>query len=369
MKVCVLSSDFRTDPQGGRDLPLNRIISGVTAMDAEAEFHVVTGVREGKKVRRGRRLYVYPLPDYPRGAAALVKKLDGKIGFDVIHGFDIHPDAGLAVRACRALRKPCMVGVRGSASFLRALRDRPFLDMVSGSADSVVFVSRDLMERFARRARGKARLKVILNSTELVDAGEPGAAANEGFVVGNVSFLADRRALKGAMYLLEAFRELRLEADDARLVIIGVSRREGESRLHRFVKENGLEGSVTLHEIMPHRKVLEHLRGFDVYVSPSLFEGIPGAVLEAMMMRKPVLATDVGGVGEVIDDGKNGMLAMPFSGRAIFEKLLLLYRDAGLRRRLGDGGRKTAVERFSPEREVREWHDAYKECAGGAYAQ
>ena len=85
----------------------------------------------------------------------------------------------------------------------------------------------------------------------------------------------------------------------------------------------------------------------DVVALPSWTEGLPLVVLEAMAAARPVVATPVGGTPEVVLDGETGLLVPPRDPRALAAALQRLVDDADLRRRLGEAGKRRAVERFS----------------------
>lgn len=366
MKICVLASDFKLEPEGGRDLPLNRIVRGIAKKDKETEFHVITKVKYKKKMNKiNERIFVYSFPFFDKRMFDLIDTLNRKIKFDIIHGFDVYPEGQLAAVISERLQKLCIIGVRGSKSLIAKLYDKSFLDYISNVSDTIVFVSNDLLEKFNRKASGNAKLRVIYNSTDYKKCYDSSAEKEKDFIIGNISFLGDKRILKGVIFLLKAFKIFSEKVKDSKLIIIGVSRKEGETEIHRYVKDNNLNGRVIFHEIMPHWKIYEHMEKMNIYVSPSIFEGIPAAVLEAMMLKKPVLATDVGGIREIIKDGHDGILVKSFSEKEIYKKIMFLYENEKTRRQIGDNAHKTVNERFRPEREVEEWYNAYRECLSG----
>ena len=107
---------------------------------------------------------------------------------------------------------------------------------------------------------------------------------------------------------------------------------------------------------------MEAMQDFDVYISPSIFEGMPNAILEAMILKKPIIATNSGGVPEIIKDGYNGLLVKEFSSDEIYEKVVSLYKNKEGRRRLGINAYNTAIKKFSPETETEEWYKIYKKA-------
>ncbi len=98
-----------------------------------------------------------------------------------------------------------------------------------------------------------------------------------------------------------------------------------------------------------------YLNSLDVFVLPSLNEGIPGAVREALAMEVPVIATDVGGTSEAVVDGTTGYLVPVEDAEQIAWKVIQLLNDQSERRELGKQGRIHIIENFSIESYVRDY--------------
>src|SRR4029453_8125800 len=96
----------------------------------------------------------------------------------------------------------------------------------------------------------------------------------------------------------------------------------------------------------------EALAAIDVFVLPSLMEGHPLAVLEAMAAGKPIVATTVGGLAEAMEDGVSGLLVPPGDADALAEAVVSLLRDPERAARLGREARRALEERFSLEKSV-----------------
>ena len=176
-------------------------------------------------------------------------------------------------------------------------------------------------------------------------------------VFGTVSVF---RRLKGHQFLLEAAVEILRAVPDAKLILAGEGPKEGNIR--KKIEETGIGPAVILpgfREDVP--RVLNTL---DVFVFPSLQEALGTAILEALAMGKAVVASRVGGIPEVVEEGKTGFLVEPEQPAAIAEKVILLLRNPELRSELGERGRRFVEEKYDNRLMVRRLEALYRELAG-----
>ena len=132
-----------------------------------------------------------------------------------------------------------------------------------------------------------------------------------------------------------------------KLVILGDGKLK--DALKREVKEYGLNGMVEFKGFVPHGEVIDHLNNCHLLVLPSLSEGRGKVLLEAMAAAKPVVATNVGGIPEIVKDGVNGLLVRPNDPSALAEALHKLLKDESSSIKLGEEGRRRA-EKYKLER-------------------
>lgn len=109
-----------------------------------------------------------------------------------------------------------------------------------------------------------------------------------------------------------------------------------------------------------------YLGAFDVFALPSRFEGFPLALLEALLARSAVVATDVGGVSEIVRDGETGLLVPAEDPRALAGAIRSLLAEADLRQRLGEQGRQQVLRRFTADHMARAFERLYEELLTGA---
>lgn len=168
-------------------------------------------------------------------------------------------------------------------------------------------------------------------------------ADKDDFVVGTVRSL--ERAY-GIDYLLRAFKVLLDRHPDwrCRLVIVGGGTLEAKYR--HLARELGLLRQVHFVGRVPHARVVNYLRTFSVFVAMSLHESFGVAVLEASSCGIPVIATRVGGLPEVVVDGKTGFLVAPRDIPAVVACLEKLFLSSSLRERMGQAGQSWVRERY-----------------------
>ena len=171
-------------------------------------------------------------------------------------------------------------------------------------------------------------------------------------IVGCIGALVEH---KGHRYLVHAAADIVRAVPEARVVIFG----EGDLRheLSRLIHELGLERHVLLPGFRP--DVLSLLKAFDVFVMPSITEGLGTSILDAMACTKAVVASDVGGIPEVVERDVTGLLVPPRDASALSAAVIRLLRDPALAGRLGGAGRARVERRFTADRMVQETLDVY----------
>jgi glycosyltransferase involved in cell wall biosynthesis len=159
-------------------------------------------------------------------------------------------------------------------------------------------------------------------------------------VVGIVSKLWDG---KGHALLIEAFREIRQKKREAKLLMVG----EGYllKSLRELVDKYKLNDAVVFTGFQA--EVAQIIATFDVAVLPSLFEGMGRVVVEAMAMEKPVVASRVGGIPDLVEHGVNGYLVSPGDVKELEHAVFKLLNDPSLARRMGKEGRRKISNQFS----------------------
>jgi glycosyltransferase involved in cell wall biosynthesis len=167
---------------------------------------------------------------------------------------------------------------------------------------------------------------------------------------------------KGFEYLLRAVRELCNSFEALKVVIVG----DGPDRaaIQKMIEEFGLQSNVVLagqQSDMP-----GVYAAMDIFVLPSLNEGLPMTILEAMAASRPVVATRVGAIPKVINDGENGLLVDPKDTDGLRNALARLLSDSELCRRLGEKAHAWVSRNYTSEAMALKYRQMYDAVLGGS---
>ncbi|WP_437650621.1 glycosyltransferase family 4 protein [Sorangium sp. So ce362] len=294
----------------------------------------------------GRVLAPVNAPLYLAGLLPHVPGLRGR--FDVVLGAWLYPDACAAALLARMLGLPYVVKAHGTdVNVVARWRSvRPLVGSALRSAAYAIGVSRPMVEALAALGAPKARAVLVRNGVDraLFHPADRGAARRElglperGRVV---TFVGNVSREKGIHELLRAFEALGRDGCDGgepvHLVVVGdgPAREAVEQAALRRDRERGpadLRGRILAVGARPLSQVARHLAATDLLALPSWAEGTPNVVLEALAAARPVVATRVGGIPDVVTPGRTGLLVPPRDAGALARAL----RDA-LARTWDDG--------------------------------
>jgi glycosyltransferase involved in cell wall biosynthesis len=291
-------------------------------------------------------------------------------GIDLIQSHEFTTNC-YATLAARLARVPIACTVHGKVYYPGRYYRRAAYRWTARTADAFVAVSEDLA-RFLHRALGipERRLRVILNGVDLSRFGAPatGREAARAAVRAELGLPADAFVA----LTVAALFEVKAHADLIDAAAVVLKARPGTVFL--FVGEGPLEDALKVRAerlgvgknirfLGFRRDVPELLAASDAFVLPSLSEGLPVSVIEASAAGLPVVATDVGGTGEVVADGETGLLVPPRQPERLAAALGRLAADRAEARRLGEAGRERARTRFGLERMVADYRHLSSDVA------
>ena len=359
----VLIASNHGDIVGGGEISLLGLLEGLDRTRWTPRVVVPAEGPVGARCRAlGLPVSVIPWPTLRRPGLAGVRsvvalhRLARATGARLLHanGSRVMAYAGLAGR-CAGL--PVIWHVR--------IADRdPFLDrLLAALARAIIVNSQAVARRFDWTPQ---KVRCIPNGVDLArvtpQPASPALRASLGLpedapVVASVGRFV---AFKGYGHLLEAARLVRQAAPAAHWLLVGDGELRGELESH--CRRLGLEPRVRFtgwREDVPDLLAL-----CDVFVLPSLGEHFGRVLIEAMAMARAVVATDAGGVPEIVVHGETGLLVPPAQPKALAEAVLSLLEDPSRAARLGEAGRRRAETSFSLARHVGAVEALYEELAG-----
>ena len=291
--------------------------------------------------------------------------------FDLIHAHLPPAElyARLALLGTPATALPLIISKHNDCAFHRLPGELAMERWVARRASATIVIS-DAVNRYmtARRVGAAARMTTIpygidVTPFDRVTDGEADAlrrewgVERETFVVGFAGRLVEQKSIDTLIRAFALF--LRQQPCDARLVIVG----EGPliPILRRFASDEGIASRIVWAGMREDIPVV--MKAFDVFALTSIFEGFGLVLVEAMAARKPVVATRVSAIPEVVADGETGLLAEPRCPEAIASALAQLT-DGALRARLGAAGYRRVIEHFTLDRMWQSTDAVYAHCLG-----
>ena len=295
-----------------------------------------------------------------RGALKMLKSAQ-KDGFDLLHshGYKGNILMGLVLKGLRKI--PMVSTLHGwtSNGSLTKMKFYEWADSISlNHIDAVVVVSRKMLERLGPRENafvienGIPELEYNISRKAPVFDDALARFCEGGFAVGAIGRLSPE---KGFKYLIDALYMASRKIKEIRLVIIG----EGPERpsIERMAVELGLREKILFLGYKP--DAYKYLPLFDLFVLPSLTEGMPISILEAMQGSIPILATNVGGVPELLGGGELGCLVEPGSAMALEEGFLFAYNNRNICSQRAAKAREKVFNTYSSRKMAEKYLELY----------
>src|SRR5687767_3137734 len=331
-----------------------------TVLVAHPDGELATRASEGHDLIR-----LAPRAEVDLHAAWKLSRIVKDLRPDIVHAHDPHAVA-LASLALSFMTSGKCPGLIASRRVAFHLKGNAFSRWKYHQVDCFVAASNAIRDMLIGDGIGADRIVTVYEGIDIhrVQA-EPAANIHAEFwlpthapVVGAVAALTQE---KGHKYLIDAAALVVREVPDARFIILG----EGDLRptLERQIKELHLDKHVLLPGFRS--DVLAFIKSFDVFVMSSLAEGLGTSLLDAMALSKATVASDTGGIPEVVADGETGLLVRPRDHRALATAIVDLLKSPERRERMGAAGLARVTRLFSAERMVEKTLDVYRAHARG----
>jgi glycosyltransferase involved in cell wall biosynthesis len=301
------------------------------------------------------------------GLVLQARRIVREHGIDVVqtHGYKSHV-IGFVLRLMCGTRWIAFAHGFTDDDWKIRLYNRIDLAVLRG-ADRVVTVSASTKALLVANGVREKKIRLIYNAIESNDD-NPGTPAEElrrrlGIrrgeqVVGVIGRLSPE---KGQTVFLRALARAARVCPDVKALLIGDG--QDRSMLEDYCRDHGLSGRVIFTGYR--ENIADYYRVLDVLVLPSLSEGLPNTVLEAMSFGIPVIATRVGGVPEIIQRDE-GVLVDPGDHDALADRMAELLQNESLRKTIGERGRGSLHPRFAPDHRARQILSVYDELLPAA---
>ncbi len=294
---------------------------------------------------------------------------------DVVHAYSFYGNV-FAVPAARLAGAPLVLASIRDDGVCLTPRQRAVQRVICRWADAIVVNAPNLKRTLVAEGFDPERVAVIGNGVDVERFREEGRRPGirrqldvpaDAPLVGMIARLTK---FKGAQYFVDAAAWIRQRHPDAYFVIAGPRSKYDDgfaARLDARVRELGLDDRLIFAGCRD--DVPDLLRELTVFVQPSISEGMSNAVLEAMASGRAVVATDVGGMRDLVQDGVTGLLVPPADVAALVGGVDRLLEDPALRERTGQLARRIVFDEYSIERMVERTERLYLDLVAHAQAR
>lgn len=296
----------------------------------------------------------------------LIVKEHKRAPFDVIHAYYL-PQAGfVGTYAGKYLNIPSVVSIRGNdieraafdpSKFSHVMYTMQNASAVTTNANELAIKAKAFFDREIHIIPNGVDTEVFKKVERLGGLADAlGLESENKFVIG---FAGELRSKKGLSALLIGYTQINKVLPTTLLIVGTVRAGEYQQAFDEYQRGNPDTNIIVTGQVA-HKDMPAYYALMDVFVHPSLRDGMPNALLEAMACEKAVVATPVGGATDVIEDGKNGVLVGVKDASALANAVGSLLDNPELRIKLGKAARETILSRFAPEMELEDNLDVYR---------
>lgn len=262
-----------------------------------------------------------------------------------------------AARVARKAHIPSIVHIHGVTAdrghilnFLQWLYLQSVGRCIFGDTSKVICLTKQDAAQVRSFGCSENKINVIPNGVDVSKFRPNNGGESDGLILWLGRFVPE----KGLYYLIKAMSLLANNASkiiesnvhkNYRLLLVGAG--PTKSSIEEQIHALHLESMVKIIPAVPHDRVAEYLEQASIFVLPSLKEGMPYTLLEAMASGKPVVGSDISGINDVITNEQNGLLVPPMNPEALANAILELLNDKKMRQRLGQNARQLMAEKYS----------------------
>lgn len=193
---------------------------------------------------------------------------------------------------------------------------------------------RDILLRIGAKKKKIVLIPGLLNRDIFTSLSEPKILNGS---IKKALFVGGFRPIKGIDYLIKAIPEVKKRINEFELILAGSSTENDKNRIRDLAVSLGINDNIKILGFIPQENLKDIYRGANIFVLPSLNEAQSLVVLEAMSHALPIVASNVGGIPDVIKDGENGLLVKPGNSESIAEAIIRLLTNKDLYKRCSNG--------------------------------
>ncbi|NJR38132.1 MAG: glycosyltransferase family 4 protein [Leptolyngbyaceae cyanobacterium CSU_1_4] len=292
--------------------------------------------------------------------------LQRRHSYDLFHAFFINEMGFLTTLLAKESGVPVINSVRG-ADLHKHIFSPPQHGQITWTLENsswTTFVSRDLMQRGRSLVpQIEQRSSTFWNSIAPISFDQLPVPALvdclEGTVIGSVGSFRDK---KGVEYLLDACKTL--HDIDFTLLFVGDFVGKEEEYWQQELRDSGIVDRILITGKISRAEAIAYLPHMDIFTIPSIHDGCPNALLEAMLAARAIVGTSVDAIGEILEDGVNGLVVSPFCSQELADAIRLLSSQPHLRQQLGIAARNKVLTQLAPAVEQKNWQQIYQQVLG-----
>jgi len=388
MNICMFAKGLPVHVQGGMEMHVEDLINGLVKRGHRVTV-ITTKHPRGIKREEDKNLKIYYVGDKPlkytktffKESAELFEAISKQEGFDIVHSQSI---AGAGVVRFTRTKLPIVVTLHGTIlnEIKSALNNRSLKGYVRASylllkmlmdktdrlllkrANKIIAVSHQLCDDIRQQYRIPEEKLVTIPNGVNIDRFKPLDVSD---LKERLNLLSGEKILlsvgkiekqKGHHLLLKILPDIS-KVHAVKTIIVGGG--SYLTTLKKMTVKFGITDKVIFTGEIYHKDLPRYYNLADIFVFPTLMKESFGLVIaEAMACGKPVIASRIGGVPTVIEDGKDGFLIKPNNLRDLKEKILVLLGDEKLAKKIGKTAREKVVRRFSVDRMVNDTIKTYE---------
>jgi glycosyltransferase involved in cell wall biosynthesis len=266
-----------------------------------------------------------------------------------------------AIKKAKKMNLACLVTVHGlyaergkALNFIQFAYLRTMGLFIFKRTDRVICLTQSEANEVIKYGCAAEKVRVIPNAID-IERFAPGIEREGKLIVWVGRFVIE----KGLEYLVKAAEKIAKKMNNTNFLLIGYGPLKG--KIEQLIHERGLSNTIRIIGPLSRNQIASILGKATLFAFPSLREGLPLSVLEAMACGTPVVGSDIPGVRSIITNGQNGLLVSPRNPEALANAIWILLEDESLRKRLGQNARRTVEEKYNWNTVLSMLEEVYRE--------